>query len=127
MRYEWKDDYLTGNPKIDKQHKRIFKAANLFYQAVQTGQEEVLLDKAFDLLIDYTNTHFSDEEDHYHAIGSSLINIQIEEHKRLLDELRELWHDKRVGSEDAALELDTWMELKLIPHIIAEDTKAQKG
>jgi len=29
MRYEWKDDYLTGNPKIDKQHKRIFKAANL--------------------------------------------------------------------------------------------------
>ncbi len=127
MRYVWKDDYLTGNSLVDKQHQKIFKAANLFHKAIEAGQEDVLQDKAFDLLLEYTNTHFSDEEDHYRAINSPLINIQIEEDKKLLDDLRELWHEKRSGSETAGTDLDHWMEVKLIPHIIAEDTKAQKA
>ena len=127
MRYEWSEEYNTGNKKIDEQHRMIFDAANVLFAAVKQGRESVVLDQSFNLLLQYTNTHFRDEEEHYEEIGSTLLKMQKEEHQRLLDELREMWREKRHGSSDAGTDLDHWMERRLIPHIIKEDTRAQKA
>ncbi len=127
MRYVWKDEYNTGNDKIDDQHRLIFDAASLLSDAVKQVKEEEILNQSFDLLLQYTNTHFTDEEEYYEEIGSSLLARQKDEHQRLLNELREMWHEKRHGSSDAGTDLDHWMERRLIPHIIAEDTRAQKA
>lgn len=127
MRYQWSDDYLTGNAKIDDQHRLIFDAANLLYDAVRRKDEDSVLDQAFDLLLRYTNTHFQDEEAHYRQIGSSLLKTQEIEHRTLLNEIRDLWQEKRRGSDSAGSDLDHWMEKRLVPHIVAEDTRAQKS
>lgn len=127
MRYVWEDTYATGNEKIDDQHRTIFDAANVLFDAVKKSREGEILDQAFDLLLQYTNTHFNDEEDYYREIGSSLLKAQQDEHQQLINELREIWHEKRHGSTDAGTDLDYWMEKRLIPHIIAEDTRAQKA
>lgn len=127
MRYVWKDEYNTGNDKIDNQHRLIFDAANFLSDAVKQVKEEEILDLSFDLLLQYTNMHFTDEEKYYEEIGSSLLATQKDEHQKLLNELREMWHEKRHGSSDAGTDLDHWMERRLIPHIIAEDTRAQKA
>ncbi|MBT4711335.1 MAG: hemerythrin family protein [Alphaproteobacteria bacterium] len=105
----------------------IFDAANVFVEAVKSGKEDAILDQAFELLINYTNTHFTDEEAYYESIGSSLLATQKVEHEHLLGELREMWYEKRHGSEDAGTDLDHWMERRLVPHIIEEDTRAQKA
>jgi hemerythrin len=126
-RFEWSDDYNTGNAKIDDQHRMIFDAANMLFNAVSQGKESTVLDKSFDLLLQYTNTHFKDEEEYYVKIGSSLLMQQKNEHERLLDELREMWRDKRHGASDSGTDLDHWMERRLIPHIIKEDTSAQRA
>lgn len=126
-RFDWDDEYDTGNDKIDGQHRMIFDAANMLFEAERQGKESAVLDRSFDLLLHYTNTHFRDEEEYYEGIGSSLLKLQKEEHQRLLDELREMWHEKRRGYPDAGKDLDHWMEKRLIPHIIAEDTRAQKS
>ena len=127
MQYAWKHDYETGNETIDSQHKLIFEAANALHEAVMRRKEEEILDQSFSLLLQYTNTHFSDEEEYYRQIGSTLLSTQQVEHRDMLNELREIWHEKRVGSQDAGTDLDIWMERRLIPHIIAEDTRAQKA
>lgn len=126
-RFVWDDKYNTGNIRIDDQHRMIFDAANVLFEAVAKRKEDVVLDQSFDLLLQYTNTHFTDEEAHYEAIGSSLLMLQKEEHRQLLDELREMWHEKRHGSADAGVDLEYWMERRLVPHIIEEDTSAQKA
>jgi hemerythrin len=126
MQYVWDDKYDTGNDKIDDQHRMIFEAANVFFAAVKGGKEGAILDRSFELLLHYTNTHFRDEEEYYENIGSSLLASQRIEHRDLIDELREMWREKREGSSDAGLDLDFWMERRLIPHIIEEDTRAQK-
>lgn len=126
MRYVWDNDYNTGNAIIDAQHRLIFDAANTLFEAVKQSKEGEILDQSFNLLLKYTNTHFSDEEDYYLAIGSSLLKFQQEEHQKLINELREIWYEKRHGSEVAGTDLDFWMERRLIPHIVAEDTRAQK-
>ena len=127
MRYAWNEKYDTGNKTVDDQHRTIFDAANLFVEAVKSGKEGPILDQASELLINYTNTHFKDEEAYYEAIGSSLLAKQKVEHEQLLDELREMWYEKRHGSENAGTDLDHWMERRLVPHIIEEDTQAQKS
>lgn len=125
MRYVWNQDYETGNTKIDDQHRLIFDAANMLSEAVRHGKEEGILNKAFDLLLSYVNTHFSDEEAYYEEIHSTLLLAQKDEHQSLINELREIWYERRHGSTDAGTDLDHWMEKRLIPHIIAEDTQAQ--
>ena len=127
MRYVWGAEYNTGNEKIDDQHRLIFDAANALFAAVKKGTESNILDQSFDLLLKYTNTHFRDEEEYYENIGSSLLKAQQHEHQMLINELRELWHEKRHGSSDAGTDLDYWLEKRLVPHIIAEDTRAQKA
>ena len=127
MRYKWDNKYNTGNAKIDDQHQQIFNAANLLSDAVRNKKEEQILDRAFDLLIQYTNTHFSDEEKFYQQISTPFLKAHIEEHRRLLHDIREMWREKRRGSRDAGTDLDHWMEQRLIPHIIAEDTRTQKS
>lgn len=126
-RFEWDNEYNTGNDKIDDQHRMIFDAANMLFDAVRQCKESTILDQFFDLLLQYTNTHFRDEEEHYKEIGSSLLLQQKDEHQILLDDLREMWREKRHGSSDAGTDLDHWMERRLIPHITAEDTRAQKA
>jgi len=126
MQYVWSDDYETGNKKIDDQHRLIFDAANMVSDAVRRGKEDEILNQAFTLLLQYVNTHFSDEEAYYEEIRSSLLRAQKDEHQSLINELREIWYEKRHGSLDAGTDLDYWMEKRLIPHIIAEDTRAQK-
>jgi len=127
VQYVWDEKYETGNEKIDNQHRLIFDAANMLSDAVVRGKEDEILNKAFDLLLQYVNTHFSDEEAYYEEIGSSLLRAQKDEHQSLINELREIWHEKRHGSTDAGLDLDYWMEKRLVPHIVAEDTRAQKS
>ncbi|MEE8393985.1 MAG: hemerythrin domain-containing protein [Rhodospirillales bacterium] len=126
-RYVWDDEYNTGNEKIDDQHRMIFDAANMLFEAVKQSREEAILDQSFDLLMQYTNTHFKDEEEYYKEIHSPLLETQQDEHRVLLDDLREMWREKRHGSADAGTDLDHWMERRLIPHIIKEDTRAQKA
>ena len=127
MRFVWEAEYNTGNEKIDDQHRLIFDAANVLFDGVKKYKEDEILDQSFDLLLRYTNTHFRDEEKHYEKIGSVLLKAQKNEHQKLINELRELWHEKRHGSSDAGTDLDYWMEKRLLPHIIAEDTRAQKA
>lgn len=127
MDFIWQQQYDTGNEKIDQQHRMIFNAANMFVTAIRNNNENEILDQAFDLLLRYVNTHFRDEEKFYAEIGSSLLITQREEHRELLNDLRDIWHDKRHGSKDAGTDLGLWMERRLIPHIIGEDTRAQKA
>ncbi|MDP6788897.1 MAG: bacteriohemerythrin, partial [Rhodospirillales bacterium] len=124
-RFEWAAEYDTGNDNIDDQHKQIFDAANLLFEAVRQKKEGDVLDQLFDVLLQYTNTHFKDEEEFFEEIGSSLLTFHKAEHRRLVDEIRDMWREKRQGSsEDIGMDLEHWMEQRLVPHIIKEDVRA---
>jgi hemerythrin len=59
----WKDEYSMGNKIIDKQHKGLFETFNSLVEAlsvnsvVESKAQEILI-----TLVDYMQTHFSDEE-----------------------------------------------------------------
>ncbi len=125
MRFEWKDEYLSGDKTIDEQHKQIFDAANVLFGAVKSGKEDKVLDQYFDLLLRYTNTHFDEEEAFYQSIGSTMLAHQRDEHRQLVDELREMWRERRQGGEHLGFDLEYWVERRLLPHITDADQAAQ--
>lgn len=68
---EWNDEYLLGVPEIDRQHKKLIAIANELYDVV-TGDESALKEKMPSILkelTDYTEYHFSNEEELQKKIG----------------------------------------------------------
>ncbi|GHV96463.1 hypothetical protein AGMMS50293_27830 [Spirochaetia bacterium] len=61
--YLWDDSLSIGIAKIDGQHKQLFNAVNSLIDAIDLGRGKDELKKALDFLVNYTATHFADEED----------------------------------------------------------------
>lgn len=60
--FVWQDIYSVGVEAIDNQHKRLFAIANRFHAAYEQGAGRPALAAIFKELVDYTVTHFTDEE-----------------------------------------------------------------
>jgi hemerythrin len=61
--YNWNDSYLMGVENIDKQHMQLFITVNNLIDAIENGAGKAELEKSLDFLVNYTVTHFNDEEE----------------------------------------------------------------
>ncbi len=83
----WSDQYLTGLPEIDDQHRRLFEAINRLDQAFRTGDPEQEARQSLAFLIQYTVEHFEQEEAYMQAIGYPLLDFHKKEHSGLVTQL----------------------------------------
>src|SRR5574343_290520 len=60
--FPWDDNFNTGLPTIDEQHRNLVRLLNLLASHVAFRSDELLLDRLFDELSDYTVYHFTCEE-----------------------------------------------------------------
>ena len=68
MPIEWNDVKLgTGLPDIDEQHKEWIRRFNDFDTAVANGEEPGIIFNTLAFLVQYTETHFSHEEERMEA------------------------------------------------------------
>lgn len=63
MAYTWTDELITGDEKIDSQHKKLFECVNDFLEACSQGKGKEEVENTATFLYDYTVSHFKDEED----------------------------------------------------------------
>ncbi len=62
MAVYWRDDYSTGVPTIDEQHKVLFNNLNKFQEIVKRGDGTAVVAKMFKFLENYAKKHFAFEE-----------------------------------------------------------------
>jgi hemerythrin-like metal-binding protein len=60
--YTWDGSLAIGVEKIDSQHRQLFDAINGLMDAVDQGKGKVEAKKYLDFLVNYTATHFAEEE-----------------------------------------------------------------
>ena len=53
MKYEFTDDYLTGIPSVDAQHKKLFDLTNECYELVMVCTDEDKDDKIVGILDEF--------------------------------------------------------------------------
>lgn len=90
MQVEWRDDLLTGDERIDEQHKELFRRINALVTACKEGKARHEVENLLNFLGEYVQTHFAAEERLQLQYGYPEFLVHKAQHEAFLDELRKL-------------------------------------
>ncbi len=122
---EWTDDLSVGIDLIDNQHQKWIEHYNNAVEAIDAKHEVAQISSSLGFLSDYTETHFSTEEQ---AMAESNYP-ELEEHKAKHDALRKTLADmSEEFIEDGATDIlaesvETFLGNWLIKHIEEVDMR----
>ena len=102
---KYTEDLETKIPKIDMQHKELFKRINdvIALGVKSVSKEET--DKTFKLLEEYIDTHFRDEEELQRVSGYDKIEWHKGQHKMFADAYKVLKNEYYKNGPSAAFTL----------------------
>jgi hemerythrin len=109
----WTEDFVTGLPQIDEQHRWLVDATNRLYDEITKPQvDNAAVNEILNGLIDYTFNHFILEEDLFNRHGYPESRAHIAEHNKFTKETAALLEKFEQGDsvKEEALEfLKEWL------------------
>ena len=84
MMFQWSTNYEIGVRQIDSEHQRLFVLADKMQQAMLKGKGKAVLTDLLAQLVDYTQYHFTHEE----QLMGRVHYPEYEQHKRQHEDLR---------------------------------------
>jgi hemerythrin-like metal-binding protein len=131
---QWQTVFETKVPSIDMQHKRLVAMINQLEDAVDSGKGAVNeeIGSVLVQLVEYTQYHFSEEENIQREIGFSEAVRHAEYHRMFVEEIKETLMRLKDGGSINVYELMNFLRDWLLNHILTEDRKigieyAQRG
>ncbi len=121
--FTWQEKYSVRNAVIDEQHKGLFHAADELHAAMLRGAGRQVIGATLDALIDYTQTHFREEEQLMQKYKFPQYAQHKAEHDKFIRQAKGLKDGLSTGQ--AAITVSTMQFLNdwLKNHIIGLDTK----
>lgn len=117
----WKDDFTVGSKMLDGEHQRIIALINQLYDAIQSHHPEKVIGAVLDGLLDYTRTHFSDEE----AMMTEAVYPDIEAHRglhrQMVQHTTHLVGQHRLKHGDISSDVLSFLKRWWVGHICRED------
>lgn len=117
----WKEKYNIGHEQIDKQHQYLIDILNSIDEISKLDKEETL--ELFLKLKNYTDIHFSDEEELMEKIEYPHIETHKMEHSFFIKKIKEIQEkiaaNEEVDIKDVSFFLSDW----LINHILIRDSE----
>lgn len=86
----WRESMAIGHPTIDSQHKYLFCLVNAVELALQVDNPAKVTGFYLDQLIEYTRSHFEDEEKIQITIQYPQHNEHKTQHREIIENLEEL-------------------------------------
>ncbi|MHC4637049.1 MAG: bacteriohemerythrin [Planctomycetota bacterium] len=93
VQIEWDNSLSVGIDLIDEQHKMLIQRLNDLSKAVEMMQGEAEITKTLEFMIDYTNFHFSSEEEYMAKEKYSGLDDQQKQHEEFKNILKDLVED----------------------------------
>lgn len=123
---QWKPEYVTGNSKVDEQHKYLFEIINRLHTAMLEGYTKDVIKNTLEDLLKYTVEHFTMEEllMLYHRYPLYVEHKQ--KHTILTDKLKDLCDRFDDKNRSINLKLLQFLNQWLAHHIKGEDQKLIK-
>lgn len=124
MGIQWSNDFLVGNPTIDRQHKELFRAFSELVDACRLGQGKAKVEELLDFLEVYVIFHFDAEDKLMEQSKYPGLEAHRQAHAGFIEQLKEL--KAMFKSDGASMELlittnETVLRW-LIEHIRKTDT-----
>ncbi|HXH72545.1 MAG TPA: bacteriohemerythrin [Mariprofundaceae bacterium] len=124
MSIVWSEEYSTGEPEIDKQHKQLFKYLADLEEHIASGVTDEYMKQFLDYLGLYTRSHFCYEEICMRQRKCPVAKQNQEQHDKLLQaytHYRERFEIEGVSS-DLLNKLHSFLLSWLTNHILKIDT-----
>jgi len=119
---EWNSDLETGVDLMDDQHQSIVKIYNDLNAALMKGKAHKMMAEILGALIEYTQTHFQDEEKMMEAAGYRDLNQHINEHQQLIMKLQRFKKKLDMDQERISKPVMKLLEFWLKHHIQGSDS-----
>ena len=116
--FQWEKKYEIGMPKVDEQHRTLVDMLNNLNAAKKTEQAPQVIEQTLKGLLNYTKTHFTDEEMAMRDAKYPEFARHRQEHLDLTDQVVLLQGDAPVTFELLSF-LSDWLKF----HICDSDRK----
>lgn len=122
---EWDKTLVIGIDSIDHEHKMLIERLNSVIEAIDNHQDEGTIAKTLDFLLDYTNFHFSNEENLMIANKYPGLEHQQKQHAKFKKDVYLLILDFQEdgASKEISQQIKDLLLVWLIKHIMEVDLK----
>lgn len=121
--FVWSDDFSVKVEEIDNQHKQLVSTINSLYDAVREERGSEVLSDILNILIEYTESHFSTEERYFRLFKYEDMDTHVKEHKDFVDKITNFKEGFDKGENELDLELLNFLGDWLKGHILGTDKK----
>lgn len=120
---EWKESFSVSVAKFDNQHKKLISLINELHAAMSEGKGKEVLGKVFTELINYTKTHFADEETEFKKYAYPEFATHKNEHEKLTKEVINYYNEFMAGKTSLSIDMLTFLRDWLQKHIMGTDKR----
>jgi len=117
----WTEDLSVNDLSIDNEHKHLFDLIDNFYKSIKDNSPKERLEELILGLVDYTKTHFANEE----AYMQKMNYPDLEAHKRLhdafIDKVHNYYERLKGGKLILSIEVTNFLKDWLTNHIKGTD------
>lgn len=121
--FSWNDSYSVKVAKCDQQHMRLFDIINQLADAMRMGNGQDVVNQVVTDLLDYTNTHFQDEEALLQKANYPQLEAHQEMHRIFVKKVQSLQSQAQMGKRVNAAQLLSLMRDWLVNHIQKADKR----
>jgi hemerythrin-like metal-binding protein len=121
----WDASIQMGIGVIDNQHRRLVDLINTLNRAMKLRKGRQAMTNVFAELVDYTKTHFGDEEKLMRQYDYEGLGEQEAQHKHFAAEMKELHKEVSRGNAMVTMDLMDFLKDWLVKHIKGTDKKYQ--
>jgi len=126
----WKDQYELGVPRIDAQHKELFKRVEAFLQVLRSKESwdkrVAKLNETLEFMKRYVVEHFRDEEEYQKSIGYPGYEAHKQIHTGMVDYVQEVsrqYEQANNNNEELMQQFGGRLLAWLVNHVAAEDQR----
>ena len=122
---EWDDSLSIGVDLIDEQHKMLIQKLSDLSEAFEMGREMNKIMQTLEFMVDYTDFHFSAEEENMAKFDYPGLEEQKEKHREFVVTLNNIVEDfKEEGpTSSLATSINVFLHNWLVNHIEGVDLK----
>lgn len=121
--FSWSEIYKTGIPEIDEQHKKLVSLANQLHYSIQRNKEFDVIKKTVYEVVDYTQQHFSTEEEYIKKNNPDEFEHHHKQHQDLINRMTHVLKSYSPSKPQMAQELLDLLKFWVIQHIRKNDSR----
>ncbi len=123
---KWTEDLSVNNQIIDNQHKKLFKIVNKIIASAKDEKNPNLYKIHFNDLIEYTQTHFKDEESLLKSHNYPKIEEHIKVHKQFVRKIADFYKDILMKNFNVRIEMTEFLTGWWVNHVSTSDQDYKK-